>query len=155
MARGLKSAKVKLVRATKHLRAIKRCIAGYARTKPHKIVKKAKGKKRLNIPKPPSLEISLLAGEMIFQMRSALDHLVFDLIKRNPNVATIDPEWEDNCQFPIRVRLPKNATPPLKKSAFSHDLSGIADAPFAFIESVQPYYEVLNCRLCAEREALK
>jgi hypothetical protein len=141
-ALGLKSAKVKIVRATKHLYAIKRRIAAYARTKPHKIVKKAKGNKKLNVPKPPPLEISLLAGEMIYQMRSALDCLVFDLIKRNPNIATIAPDWEENCQFPMRVSLPKNSTPPLNKSEFGRDLPGIADTPFAFIESVQPYYGV-------------
>lgn len=142
MASGVTSAKVKLIRATKHLYAIKKRIAAYARTKPHKIVKKAKGKKKLNVPKSPPLEISLLAGEMIYQMRSALDCLVFELIKKNPNVAVIDPEWEDNCQFPIRVRLPKNSSAPLNKSAFARDLPGIADAPFAFIERVQPYYGV-------------
>jgi hypothetical protein len=139
MVSGIKSAKAKLVRAAKHLHAIKRRIAAYAGTKPHKIVKKAKGKKKLNVPKPPPTEISLLAGEMIYQMRSALDCLVFDLVKRNPNVSAIAPDWEDNCQFPMRVRLPKEVLP-LSKSAFSRDLPGIADAPFAFIESVQPYY---------------
>ncbi len=139
-ANGLKSAKAKLIRAEKQLRAIKRCLASYARSKPHLIVKKAKGKKKLNVPKSPPVEISLLAGEMIYQMRSALDHLVFDLIQRNPHISTIDPEWEENCQFPLRTRLPKKRTPPLAKSDFSRDLPGIADASFAFIESVQPYY---------------
>jgi hypothetical protein len=142
MAGGLKSAKIKLVRAAKQLRAIKRCIAAYARTKPHKIVKKTKGKKKLNVPKPPPVEISLLAGEMVYQMRSALDHLVFDLIQRNPNVAAVDTNWETNCQFPMLLRLPENSTPPLNKNAFGRSLPGIADAPFAFIESVQPYYGV-------------
>lgn len=140
MAQGLKSAKLKLIRAHKKLDAIKKCLTAYARTKPHKIVKKAKGKKKLNVPKAPPLEISMLAGEMIYHMRSALDHLAFDLIKRNPNVATIDPDWEEHCQFPMRVRLPKGCTPPLSKKRFSNDLPGIADIPFAFIESLQPYY---------------
>jgi hypothetical protein len=138
--KGLKSAKAKLIRAEKQLRAIKRCLAAYARSKPHRIVKKAKGKKKLNIPKAPPVEISLLAGEMIYQMRSALDHLVFSLIKKNPLVSTIDPDWEEDCQFPMRTRLPKKRTAPLAKSDFARDLPGIADAPFAFIESVQPYY---------------
>lgn len=142
MARGPKSAKAKLARAAKHLRAIKKRIAVYAKTKPHRIVKKAKGKKKLNVPTSPPIEISIMAGEMIYQMRSALDHLVFDLIKKNPNIASIDPDWEENCQFPMRVRLPKNSTLPLNKSAFTRDLPGIADTPFAFIESVQPYYDV-------------
>jgi hypothetical protein len=139
---GLKSATTKLIRAAKQLRAIKRCLTTYARSKPHLIVKKPKGKKKLNIPKPPPVEISILAGEMIYQMRSALDHLVFELIKRNPHVSTIDPDWEENCQFPMRTRLPKKRTTPLAKIDFARDLPGIADAPFAFIESVQPYYRL-------------
>jgi len=125
MARGLRSAKVKLIRAAKHLQAIKKCIATYARTKPHKIVKKTKGKKKLNVPKSPSLEISLLAGEMVYQMRSALDHLVFDLIKRNPNVATIDSDWEENCQFPMRVRCPRTPRPRLTKKRSSVIFRGL------------------------------
>lgn len=142
MADGLKSAKIKLIRAEKQLRSIKGCIAKYARSKPHKIVRKTKGKKKLNVPKSPPVEVSLLAGEMIYQMRSALDHLAFELIKRNPNVATLDPDWEENCQFPLRVRLPKNCTPPLAKKRFTNDLPGIADVPFKFIERIQPYYGV-------------
>jgi hypothetical protein len=140
MAHGLKSAKAKLVRATKHLRVIKKCIAAYSRTKPHVLVRKSKGKKKLNIPKPPPVEISILAGEMIYQMRSALDHLAFELIKRNPNVATIDPEWEEHTQFPLRTRRHKRGI--ARKSDFSRDLPGISDAAFAIIESMQPYHGV-------------
>ncbi len=141
MASGLKSAKAKLIRAAKQLRAIKKCLARYARSKPHKIVKKAKGKKKLNVPKPPPIEISILAGEMVYQMRSALDHLAFDVIKRNPNVASIDPKWEEHCEFPLWTNpLKPGQKPPLPKTTFSRPLPGIADAPFAFIESVQPYY---------------
>jgi hypothetical protein len=143
MASGLKSAKIKLVRAEKQLHAIQKCLTAYARTKPHKIVKKPKGKKKLNVPKPPPVEISLLAGEMIYQMRSALDHLVFDVIKRNPNVATIDPEWQEHCEFPIWTKpLKPGQKTPLLKAKFSRSLPGIPNAPFAFIEGVQPYYGV-------------
>jgi hypothetical protein len=141
MASGLKSAKVKLVRAEKQLRTIKKCLTIYARSKPHKIIKKTKGKKKLNVPKSPPTEISLLAGEMIYQMRSALDHLVFNIIKRNPNVSTIDPEWEEHCEFPIWTKpLKPGQKTPLSKAKFSRPLPGISDAAFAFIESVQPYY---------------
>jgi len=143
MASGLKSAKIKLIRAAKQLRAIKRCIAAYAGSKPHRIVKKTKGKKKLNVPKSPPVEVSLLAGEMVYHMRSALDHLVFDVIKRNPNISTIDPDWEEHCEFPLRTKpLKVGQKTPLPKSKFSRQLPGIADAPFTFIESVQPYYGV-------------
>jgi hypothetical protein len=102
MISGVKSAKLKLARAAKHLCAIKKCIAAYSASRPHKIVKKANGKKKLNIPNPPPREICILVGEMVYQMRSALDHLAFDLVKQNPNVATIDPRWFENCEFPLR-----------------------------------------------------
>lgn len=140
MPSGLKSAKIKLVRATKQLNALKRSITAYSRSQPHKIVKKAQAKKKPNVRAPP-LEISLLAGEVVYQMRSSLDNLVFDLIKRNPDVASIDADWEENCQFPTRTKVPRTPLP-LNKNDFRRDLPGIADVPFTFIESLQPYYEV-------------
>jgi hypothetical protein len=146
VARGLKSAKVKLVRAAKQLRAIKRSIAAYSASNPHKIVAKPKGNKQLNVPKAPPIEISILAGEAIYHMRSALDHLVFDVIQRNPHVPTIDPEWEEHCEFPLWTKpLKAGQTTPLPKTKFDRCLPGIADAPFTFIESIQPYYGVGSC----------
>lgn len=141
MANGFTSAKRKLLRASKHLRAIKKAVAAYSRTKPHKIVKKAKGKKKLNIPKPPPAEISILAGEMVYQMRSALDHLAFELVKRNPKIATIDPDWEEHVEFPLRVKPPKNGRAFTLKD-YSGCLPGISGGAFAIIDSLQPYHGV-------------
>jgi hypothetical protein len=137
---GIKSAELKLARASKHLRAIKRCIAIYSARKPHKVTRKAKGKRKLNIPKSPPQEISILAGEMIYQMRSALDHLAFEIVKLNPNISTIDAGWREHCQFPLRTRIPKGCTLPVTKDKFSGDLPGVTDEIFAVIESMQPYY---------------
>jgi hypothetical protein len=141
---GVDSAKSKLARARKHLKAIKRATSHYARSHPH-VLTKAKGKKttRLTIPRVPPREITILAGEMVYQMRSALDHLVFDLVKRNPKVSSIDPDWSKNCQFPIRIkRLKAGQNPPLLQRQFAQDLPGVTGIPFAFIESLQPYYGV-------------
>jgi hypothetical protein len=138
VASGLQSANLKLIRAAKHLRALKRHVTDYAASKPHKIVSKPKGKKTLNIRAAPP-EIAILAGEMLYQMRSALDHLAFELVQLNPNIATIDPDWREHTQFPLRTKLPKNCTPPLAKGRFSNDLPGISNNAFAFIESLQPY----------------
>jgi hypothetical protein len=74
-------------------------------------------------------------------MRSALDHLAFALVERNPRVDSICPEWREYCQFPTRTKLPKNCTPPLSKRHFSNDLPGISDKAFTLIELMQPYYE--------------
>lgn len=141
MLSGVNSAKSKLARAKKHLKAIKRSISLYAATHPHVLTKtKSKKTRKLTIPKQPPREIRILAGEMVYQMRSALDHLVFDLIKRNPNINMIDPEWFEHCEFPLRMKLRRGQTPPLSQNKFSNVLPGISPAPFAFIESVQPYY---------------
>jgi hypothetical protein len=88
MVRGLHSAKAKLAWAVRHLKALKRSVARYSASRPYKIVvTKAKGKvtKKLLITEAPPVEISILAGEMVYQMRSALDHLAFDLVERNPS----------------------------------------------------------------------
>ncbi len=140
MISGMKSAELKLARAAKHLRAIKRCIADYSAAQPHKLVARPKGEKKLNVPKPPPQVISILAGEMVYQMRSALDHLAFDIIKANLTVAAVDPRWREHCQFPLRTKIPRGCTLPLAKSQFSNDLPGISDEAFAVIERMQPYY---------------
>jgi hypothetical protein len=79
---------------------------------------------------------------MVYQMRSALDHLVFDIIKRNPNVATVDPEWREHCQFPLRIEISKDRSTPPAKNEFLRNLPGISDRAFAIIERMQPYYGV-------------
>src|ERR1700690_1376101 len=126
MVGGIKSAELKLARAKKHLCAIKRCIAKYAANQPHRITERAKGKRKLNILRPPPREIAILAGEMIYQMRSALDHLAFDLVKCNRNISTTDPDWREKCQFPIRTNT-RGRKPPLTKEEFAGDLPGISD----------------------------
>lgn len=76
-------------------------------------------------------------------MRSALDYLAFSLIERNPNVSSINPQWQRFCEFPLWADpLKPGERTPLPKAKFSKPLPGIADAPFAFIESVQPYYRI-------------
>jgi hypothetical protein len=140
MTSGIKSAKLKLGRAAKHLRAIKQSIAIYSARRPHKFTKAAKGTKRLNILKPPPHEISILAGEMVYQMRSALDHLAFDIVKLNTTAASsADRNWQEHCQFPLKTRVP-GGTLPAAKNKFAKDLPGISDRAFAVIEGMQPYY---------------
>jgi hypothetical protein len=149
---GIKSAELKLVRAGKHLRAIKRCIAIYAASKPHKIILKSKRKKKLNIPKSPPREICVLVGEMVYQMRSALDHLAFELVKRNPSGKSLPHGWDTRSQFPLYVNIPTKGKPPVPYTLpapyniFSRELPNIPMKAFTFIESVQPYYG--NTAIC-------
>src|ERR1022692_3449953 len=122
MPSGIKSAELKLNRAVKCLPTIKRCIATYSAGRPHKISVKSKGKKRVNVPKQPPYQISILVGEMDYQMRSALDHLTFELVKMNPDIAAIDPHWREHCQFPLIIRTRRQCKPPLPKADFSRFL---------------------------------
>lgn len=61
-SKGIPAAEIKLARAAKHIRAIRRSIAAYAASKPHKIVKKTNRKKQLNVPNSPPVEIAVMAG---------------------------------------------------------------------------------------------
>ena len=150
------SAKTKLVRAAKHLKAIQRCIATYSASHPYVITKaKGKGTRKLTIPKAPPREISVLVGEMLYQMRSALDHLAFDLVRRNPTGIPLPATWFKNCEFPLFINIPAKGNPPVPyitpvpQSVFAKKLPGISKPAFAFIESVQPYYRraEIDCAL--------
>jgi hypothetical protein len=163
VVRGIESAKTKLAMAAKHLKSIKRSIAKYSAGRPYKIqITKAKGKntRKLTIPKAPPREISVLAGEVIYQIRSALDHLAFDLVKRNLRKIILPPKWDRRTEFPIWVSIPAKGNPPVSQkpplpyNVFCKTLPGISIPAFTFIESVQPYYrkgEINNSlRLLAE-----
>jgi hypothetical protein len=128
---------MKLLRATKHLRAIKKSIAAYGSSRPYKIVR-TKGRKKISVAKLPPQQISLLAGETLYQMRSALDHLTFEIIASNPPKTPAN--WHKRCQFPIRSTTPNGRVPPLPKSEFAAELPGISDKAFTIIEAMQPYY---------------
>ncbi|HEY3825363.1 MAG TPA: hypothetical protein VGL82_12445 [Bryobacteraceae bacterium] len=138
---GLGSAKLKLARARKHIKTIQRSSAKYIATRPYKITK-SKGKEttQVIVTKEPPPEINILAGEVIYQIRSALDHLVFALIKKNPPPLAIQPDWERRCEFPFIFDL-KGKVSPLKRNHFPN-LPGISEAALTFIERIQPYYRV-------------
>lgn len=146
---GVDSAKQKIRTAAKHLKAIKRSIARYSASRPYKIrIVKIKGEKTIHVTilRRPPLEISILAGEMIYQMRSALDHLAFALIKCNATGIPLPAKWEERTEFPICIKIPTSGNPPVPhplpapQGTFSRTLPGISLAAFAFIEGLQPYY---------------
>jgi hypothetical protein len=140
MISGLESAKLKLGRVPKYIDAIEASIRTYAAGATHEFVTDADGKQKINIISQPPPEISVLSGEVVYQIRSALDHLVFDLVKLNPGVVSIDPLWDEHCEFPLWISAPRGATPPLDQNHFKRCLPGISAQAFEFIESMQPYY---------------
>jgi len=77
-----------------------------------------------------------MAGEVLYQLRSTLDHLAFDLVKLNRIGTPLPSEWEENCCFPLWI---DPLTKPPFYNCFKSCLPNISKAAFAFIESVQPY----------------
>jgi hypothetical protein len=144
---GLVSAKLKFARAAKHLKSIQRCIAKYSASRPYTIAKtKSKKTVKVVVLRQPPPQIAILAGEMLYQIRSALDHLAFDLVKSNWGNAPLPIRWDKRCEFPLFVEVPTKGEPPvpydtpLPKSVLAKNLPGISQQAFAFIEAVQPHY---------------
>jgi hypothetical protein len=132
----MESANLKLVRAQEHILAIRNINEDYTEREPNVIIKHPDGSNELKFIESPPDAISVLAGECIYQIRSALDHLAFQLVKLNRGGGTLPPDWEEKCAFPLRVKLPKK-TPVF--NCFEGTLPGITVQAFTFIESVQPY----------------
>ena len=86
-------------------------------------------------------DFAILAGEIIYQLRSALDHLAFDLVQLNKGGITLPAGWEEDCSFPTSTELKPGQKPPLPYGVFKH-LPGIPKEAHTIIERVQPYYQV-------------
>ncbi len=82
----------------------------------------------VNFP-PVPYEFSILAGEAVYHLRSALDYLVFELIRANKN----EPFRSRKIAWPIFSRTPKD------KSVLEGKVEGVSPAALELIESFQPY----------------
>ncbi len=116
------------------------CIAEYRRSKPFELIPSPDAKTHeLRILKPPPIEISILAGEVLYQLRSALDHLFFELVERHHSPLTSRQIRE--CAFPLRCDWPVGYGPVAKHNLLRSWQGGIPDDAFALIEGVQPYHK--------------
>ena len=137
MITSLESANLKIARAEEHFDSIKRSIRDYSLSVPYEIVKLQDGTELLTIKRHPPDEISILAGEIVYQIRSALDHLAFELVTVNPSGVKLPTDWEEHCLFPLWLTPPKRGT---AYNCFRRVLPGISETAFALIESWQPYH---------------
>ena len=131
---------IKFRRATEHLEALKKTIAiDVASYGERHTVTDGSGKERLDLLEPTPL-IALFAGEFIYQLRSTLDHLAFDLVQQNLAGANLPVNWEQDCAFPIWCDpLKPGQKTPLPIGTFKR-LPGITTEAHTLIERVQPYY---------------
>jgi hypothetical protein len=138
---GLESANLKVARATEQLGTISRIITdATSRPNSHEIVEDANGKKAIKFLIEPPPEVAILVGEIVYQLRSALDHLAFELVQLNSTKITLPKNWEKRCEFPLWFTKRRRAGQPLTYNCFSDVLPGISKDAVKFIEGVQPYH---------------
>ncbi|MGP8175082.1 MAG: hypothetical protein ACLP7O_11125 [Terracidiphilus sp.] len=147
MLNGIESAKLKVKRAVEHIETLQGRAKEYASDDTNLVVEESDGAKKLRFPNEPPAEIAILAGEIVYHLRSALDHLAFELVKANPMRVTLPAKWPNRCQFPLCIEIPRKGNPPTPVRAplpfnfFEKSLPGITIQAFTFIEALQPYNE--------------
>jgi hypothetical protein len=127
----------------KHAQTIEDCISEYNRSKPYRKIRNSNGTTTLKITKKPPVEIQIVAGEIIYHLRSALDHIFFDLVERHHPTGIVPTEIEDKLMFPLCLNPPGDAhkTPPIPRKSFGTIIpQWLPEKAFALIESLQPYY---------------
>jgi hypothetical protein len=143
---GIQSAKLKVDRAAVHIKAIQGAVDEYVSGQADLVSKQPDGTKKLRFASQPPPAIAILVGEVVYQLRSALDHLAFDLVNVNESRIQLPSNWMRNCQFPLLLEVPTTGTPPapcalpLCYNFFKKSLPGISKNAFTFIEGLQPYY---------------
>src|ERR1700692_4968607 len=124
MISALEASELKLKRAAAHIKEINQHIVAYAARVLHEIVPDAEGKETVHVKEVPPDHIGILAGEVLYQLRSSLDYLAFDLVKLNSTRVTLPLDWEKSCLFPLWLNTPKK--PPVY-NCFEHILPGISE----------------------------
>lgn len=147
MIDGLQSAELKLKRAETHIKAIDTSGGGDSHASSARIIPHPNSEPTVDLSGDvPDPNISILAGEAVYQIKSSLDHLAFDLVKLNVSNIQLPAKWDRRCEFPLLLDVPTTGNPavpvslPLEYNYFSRTLPGISEGAFRFIEAVQPYH---------------
>ena len=88
---------------------------------------------RVRIFRPPPVELSLIAGDFIQNLRAALDHLIWRLVQVNGQRPT-----RGNL-FPIFDQEPPTKSSHAERRRWNASLRGVHPGAIRFIESCQPY----------------
>jgi hypothetical protein len=123
---------LKVLRAKEHLETIREIDCQFASTDCEIVVKEDRDKDlgwlELQLPKPP-LQISVIVGECLHNLRSALDYLVWQLVLANP-----PHEPTSRNMFPI-CSSPELFADQLKRGR----LKGVSLQAQSAIEDLQPF----------------
>jgi hypothetical protein len=122
---------LKIARANEHLEAVRRMVAGYEEASCEVVVENDLqadiGWLTLRLPKPDRY-LSILAGDCLYNLRSALDHLVWQLVLSNPpNRPT------RHNMFPICTSMGA-----FEEQIQKGRLKGVTEPAVALIKGLQP-----------------
>ena len=126
--------KLKLIRAQKHLDDVMGILSlikvGECCITPERSEKLGLLVQRISIQPKPPLELSVVIGDFLFGVRSALDHLIWQLVIHNGRSPT------------ARNMFPITSAPALFNAAVTERrrLEGVSPKACAIIESLQPYH---------------
>ena len=89
----------------------------------------------------PPVEIAVLTGEILYQVRSSLDQLFCDLVGQARGPRSLADRWQEQCQFPIFRVVPEGYTSPVPRAAFASVAARdyLDDDAFDFVQRIQPY----------------
>lgn len=135
MAHPLDGARAKIQRAEEHIKNLDREIFSFTSQKPppYKVIRQHQndGRKYAFIvsgePIVP-LRFGVMAGEVVHQLRSSLDHMVYALVIRNGGTPT------NQTQFPICSTLEK-----FKEACARGRIRGVSGSAERIITAEQPY----------------
>lgn len=134
----LKTAYLRVTRAREHLEDIKRRSKAYWDSTEKKVsfrlnaeTNKLRLRKPLNLPPLPAV-IGVLVGEVVYNLRSALDYLVFDLALLNTGVE------QRGTQFPIEDSIQGWRSHVYPKGGRLSYLNGVSRKHIAAIKRCQP-----------------
>jgi len=124
--------RVKVERARKHLRDLELARDNFINSKPYRLERESNLQTGYNIYRvfdiqTPSVEIGLIVGDVIHNLRSALDHLTYQLVLRNgasPTKQTAFPVFDDATKY---------------TTGLAGKVKGIAQSAIDAIDATEPY----------------
>lgn len=130
--------RLKLSRGLEHLRALDDAIATYLDGDPVKIIREIDSRHpgrvvlSLALKSEPPRTLSAVIGDCVHNLRTALDHLAWQLVVANGGVPR---EGRGGTQFPIVLKRPKDGTHPRVAVA-----GGVSAKALSAIEALQPFH---------------
>lgn len=140
------SFELKLVRAEEHLDYLDSVLTEYSNERPYRVVEDVKNKTNRRhktwyayVTEPPSPWLSVIFGEVVYNIRSALDHLAVALVPR---------KRRRKASFPIRDSDIWTTDPATGRylsddddgrNAFLTSVKGMPPEAIALIHELQPY----------------